>query len=128
MHVDDHLAGQDYLLGDSFCVADAYAFTILSWAPVVGIDLSRWPTWRPMSHGSPLVRTSAPHWRPRIARHGGRMTMQLIDKVAIVTGAGSGIGKEIARHFANEGAKVAIADINLDAARGAAAEIDPPAS
>ena len=61
------------------------------------------------------------------ARHGGRMTMQLIDKVAIVTGAGSGIGKEIARHFANEGAKVAIADINLDAARGAAAEIDPAA-
>jgi len=51
--------------------------------------------------------------------------MQLIDKTAIVTGAGSGIGKEIARHFSNEGAKVAIADINLDAARAAAAEIDP---
>ena len=51
--------------------------------------------------------------------------MQLIDKIAIVTGAGSGIGKEIARHFSNEGAKVAIADINLDAARAAAAEIDP---
>ena len=51
--------------------------------------------------------------------------MQLIDKTAIVTGAASGIGKEIARHFVNEGAKVAIADINLDAARAAAAELDP---
>ena len=51
--------------------------------------------------------------------------MQLIDKTAIVTGAASGIGKEIARHFSNEGAKVALADINLDAARAAAAELDP---
>ena len=51
--------------------------------------------------------------------------MQLIDKTTIVTGAASGIGKEIARHFWNEGAKVAIADINLDAARAAAAELDP---
>jgi len=41
-YVDRHLTGRDYLLGESFCVADAYAFTILSWAPVVGIDLSEW--------------------------------------------------------------------------------------
>ena len=51
--------------------------------------------------------------------------MQLIDKTAIVTGAGSGIGKEIARHFLSEGARVAIADINLDSARAAARELDP---
>ena len=51
--------------------------------------------------------------------------MQLNDKTAIVTGAASGIGKEIARHFSSEGAKVAIADLNLDAARAAAAELDP---
>jgi 3-hydroxybutyrate dehydrogenase len=51
--------------------------------------------------------------------------MQLKNKVAIVTGAASGIGKEIARQFVSEGAKVAIADLNLEAAHAAAEEIDP---
>jgi 3-hydroxybutyrate dehydrogenase len=51
--------------------------------------------------------------------------MQLINKTAVVTGAASGIGKEIARHFSNEGARVAIADIDLDAAQTVAAELDP---
>ena len=49
--------------------------------------------------------------------------MKLKDKVAIVTGAASGIGKEIANTFAREGAKVAIADMNRDAADAAAKEI-----
>lgn len=39
--------------------------------------------------------------------------MRLKNKVAIVTGAASGIGKEIALVYAKEGAKVAIADLNL---------------
>lgn len=42
--------------------------------------------------------------------------MQLKDKVAIITGAASGIGKEIAIEYAREGAKVVIADLALDAA------------
>ena len=46
--------------------------------------------------------------------------MKLKDKVAVVTGAASGIGKEIAATFAREGAKVAIADLNQDAADAAA--------
>jgi len=51
--------------------------------------------------------------------------MRLKDKVAIITGAASGIGKDIAVVFAREGAKVAIADLNQKAADEAAREIDP---
>ena len=49
--------------------------------------------------------------------------MKLKDKSAIVTGAASGIGKDIALVYAQEGAKVAIADLNLDAANATAKEI-----
>ena len=49
--------------------------------------------------------------------------MKLQGKVAIVTGAASGIGKAIAQRYAVEGAKVAIADMNRDAAEAAAAEL-----
>ena len=50
--------------------------------------------------------------------------MRLKDKVAFVTGAASGIGKEIADTYAREGAAVAIADMNRDAAMAAAAAIN----
>jgi 3-hydroxybutyrate dehydrogenase len=50
--------------------------------------------------------------------------MQLKDKAAVVTGAASGIGKEIARTFAKAGARVVIADLNFTAARAAAEELD----
>lgn len=49
--------------------------------------------------------------------------MKLQDQVAIVTGAASGIGKEIATRFAQEGARVVIADMNLAAAEAVAAEL-----
>jgi 3-hydroxybutyrate dehydrogenase len=49
--------------------------------------------------------------------------MRLKDKVAIVTGAASGIGREIALAYAREGAKVAIADLNQIAADKTASEI-----
>ena len=50
--------------------------------------------------------------------------MKLDDRIAIVTGAGQGIGKAIALRLANAGADVAIMDINLSAAEAAAQEIE----
>ncbi len=49
--------------------------------------------------------------------------MNLKDKVCIITGAASGIGKGIARRFIADGARVAIADLRADAADQAAAEL-----
>jgi 3-hydroxybutyrate dehydrogenase len=49
--------------------------------------------------------------------------MQLKDKVAFITGSASGIGKEIAVLFAQEGAKIVIADLNKQAADATAAEL-----
>ena len=51
------------------------------------------------------------------------MSNKLQDKIAIVTGAASGIGKEIATVYAKEGAKVAILDMNMAAAQAAADEL-----
>ena len=49
--------------------------------------------------------------------------MQLKDKVAFITGSASGIGKEIAIVYAQEGAKIVIADLNKAAADATAAEL-----
>ena len=49
--------------------------------------------------------------------------MKLKNKVCIVTGAASGIGKEIALTYAREGGKVVIADINLQSAQAVADSI-----
>jgi 3-oxoacyl-[acyl-carrier protein] reductase len=49
--------------------------------------------------------------------------MRLQDKIAIVTGAGSGFGEGIARKFVAEGAKVIVADRNGDAAARVAAAL-----
>ncbi len=39
-----HLEKHDYLVGDAFSAPDAYAYVVLSWAPYVKVDLSRWPS------------------------------------------------------------------------------------
>ena len=50
--------------------------------------------------------------------------MKLENKVAIVTGAASGIGRAIAMLYAKEGAKVVVSDINLEAAETVVKEIE----
>jgi glutathione S-transferase len=39
-YVNEQLEGKPYLMGDAFTVADAYLFTVLSWAAYVKLDLS----------------------------------------------------------------------------------------
>jgi len=49
--------------------------------------------------------------------------MRLNNKITLVTGAGSGFGRGIAARFAEEGAKVVVADINEESAKNVAGEI-----
>ena len=49
--------------------------------------------------------------------------MRLNNKIALVTGAGSGFGRGIAARFAEEGAKLVVADINEESAKNVAGEI-----
>lgn len=41
--ISKHLENRQYLMGDTFTVADGYLFTILNWTGHVGIDLAKWP-------------------------------------------------------------------------------------
>lgn len=52
---------------------------------------------------------------------------RLDGKIAVITGAGSGLGKAIAQTFANEGAKVVVTDINADSVNAVGAAIGPQA-
>jgi glutathione S-transferase len=42
-YLNKHLDGKKYLMGDQFGAADAYLFTVASWAPHLKVDLARWP-------------------------------------------------------------------------------------
>jgi glutathione S-transferase len=42
-HIDEHLAGRQWLAGDSYSVADIYLFTVSNWARFQEIDIAQWP-------------------------------------------------------------------------------------
>ena len=62
--VDGELAGKTYLMGDAFSVADPYLFTITTWAPRVGVDLSDFANiaiFRERMLARPTVQTAMRH-------------------------------------------------------------------
>src|SRR5262245_35314512 len=52
------------------------------------------------------------------------MGTRLADKVCLITGSGSGIGQATAKLFTAEGARVVVADLDLEAARGTVEDIE----
>jgi glutathione S-transferase len=59
--LDQHFQKSAFLMGEKFTVADAYLFTILTWAPGQGLELSRWPAlkaWFDKIGARPAVKTA----------------------------------------------------------------------
>lgn len=57
-YLDDHLAGNDFLLGDDYSIADIYLFIVSSWAPMLGYDLAPFKNieaWQQRVGGRPAV-------------------------------------------------------------------------
>src|SRR4029079_18666053 len=75
----------------------------------------------PVIHPLYLIVKEGEDGRSHIERN-GHVRMQ--DKVCVVTGAGTGIGRAIAERLASEGALTLCADIDADGARATAAGID----
>lgn len=55
------------------------------------------------------------------------MTSSFVQRTALVTGAGSGLGAALARNLVNAGARVVLSDLVLEKAKAVAAKIDPEA-
>ena len=77
------------------------------------------------------LRPRARHARPRrlqrgqerLLLHGGLMAGRLEGKVCVITGAGGGMGADAAVRFSEEGAQVAVADVDGESAKKVASEI-----
>ena len=77
-----------------------------------------------MRRGDCPAVARAPAWRQHWRRRAGASVAdRLKGKVALITGAGSGIGAATATRFAHEGAAVALADLRAEAVRERAAEL-----
>lgn len=62
--VDDQLKGKQYLMGDTFSVADPYLFTVTNWAPRVGVNitaLTHITAFRGRMAARPAVQTAMQH-------------------------------------------------------------------
>ncbi|PLN79843.1 hypothetical protein BDW42DRAFT_201429 [Aspergillus taichungensis] len=77
-----------------------------------------------VGEGSWLLQTKMSQRLNQISSHLNFPSGLLANQVAIITGAGQGIGAETARLFANEGAKVIVADIDGDKANAVASAIN----
>lgn len=42
-HLNDHLQGRQFLVGDQFTIADAYLVAVLNWCEYTGVDIKAWP-------------------------------------------------------------------------------------
>ena len=76
-------------------------------------------------HLSPIWKSPPSSLQPANVRSSRHRRGRLVDRVAVITGAASGIGKEIALAYARDGAEVVIADLDRKAAQETAAAIDP---
>ncbi len=75
-------------------------------------------------HGDTVHLTPRPRSDPQVRRARVADCMKRLDgKSALITGAARGIGKGFAKAYVNEGATVAIGDINIEAAEATADEI-----
>lgn len=66
-YLDKHLGDKSYLMGEQYSVADAYAYTILSWKDAVKLDLSPW------KHLEAYVRRNAARQQVRETVHAEKL-------------------------------------------------------
>ncbi|KUH81997.1 MULTISPECIES: SDR family oxidoreductase [unclassified Mycobacterium] len=104
----------------------------LKWAPAVWQRVVRGGHWLPFSHPELLATATTelidavsglPPTRGLRRAEMGRKRRPFDDQLVVITGAGSGIGRETAIAFARDGAEVVVSDVNLASAKETAALI-----